>query len=187
MAQQLRGTHTAQSLLNIYFSMCGTQRLEVSPHVHKRGKRLLVSFFFSCASRRRPPPQPPVRRRAPLTHVLGIESVAEETSARRQEVNSWLARRAEQDVPRVSAQKAKIERGRAQRERSRGERSGADVSHCLGEKNSPFRKQAGCIFSFPSPRPLSGNKSCAIMGGGGVEGCCQGLCGEEDILLEFSN
>lgn len=126
-------------------------------------------FFFSCASRRRPSP-PRARRRAPLTHVLGIESVAEETSARRQEVNSWLARRAEQDVPRVSAQKAKIERGRAQRERSRGERSGADVSHCLGEKNSPFRKQAGCIFSFPSPRPLSGNKSCAIMGGGRVEG-----------------
>lgn len=118
--------------------------------------------FFPCFLVALPPR---AQRRAPLTHVLGIELVAEETSARRQEVNSWLARRAEQDVPRVSAQKAKIERGRAQRERSRGERSGADVSHCLGEKNSPFRKQAGCIFSFPSPRPLSGNKSCTIMGG----------------------
>lgn len=58
MAQQLRGTHTAQSLLNIYFSMCGTQRLEVSPHVHKRGKRLLVSFFFPALPDVAPPPTP---------------------------------------------------------------------------------------------------------------------------------
>lgn len=55
-----------------------------------------------------------------------------------------------------------------------GERSRVDAIHCLSKKicscflNAPFRKQGGCIFSFPSPFLLFENKSCAPYHGQGV-------------------
>lgn len=88
-------------------------------------------------------------------------------------------------LPRVSAQAAEIEGGRAAAgERSRENAAGADVSHCLGEKTLHSENRQPCIFSFPSPRPLSGNKSCTIMGWGSRGGASVKACAVRKTFSE---
>lgn len=117
----------------------------------KEGKCLHVLFFFlSFLTLPDAPPPPAGRRRGPrLTHVLGIGSRCEGDEREEQEVTCWLARRAEQDVPRVSAQKAEIERGRggAGRENAAG-RTSAIVS--VRKLSIQKTGRLYLLLSFPS-------------------------------------
>lgn len=64
-------------------------------------------------------------------------------------MNSWLARRAEQDVPCVSAQKAEIERGRAARERERSREIAAGRTSAIVSVRKLSIQKTGKAVSSP--------------------------------------
>lgn len=102
-------------LNTFYFNVRDTAAGVFATWTLKRASACLFNFFLFFAL-------------SPFNARPGSWSRCEGDEREEQEVNSWLARRAEQDVPRVSAQKAKIERGRgAGRENAAG-RTSAIVS-----------------------------------------------------------
>lgn len=128
--------------------MCATQRLAGFATWTIKMASVCVPRFIFCNFFALSDVAPAAKTGPRFTHVLGIRVGAEGDEREEQEVNFWLARCAEQDVPRVSAQKAKIERGRgAGREKAAG-RTSAIVS--VRKLSIQKTGRLYLLLSFPS-------------------------------------